>query len=113
MDDGFPGFRPPLAAGNAALGGEPISRPFPNPNSKPIHYSNQQGLPPRSLNSFASPSGATANQVIGSYPPPRPPLLYSHRGVVGGVNSDNLSNTLHLTRPLSHVQFPYLAATTP
>lgn len=102
-----------MAASNEALRQEPILLPFPNPNSKPIHYSNQQGLPPRSLNSFASLSGATANQAVGSYPPPWPPLLDSHWGSVRGVNSDNLSNTLHVTRPLSHEQFPHLAATMP
>jgi len=107
VDDGFPGFRAPLAAGNAALRREPISRPFPNPNSK------QQGLPPRSPNSFASPSCATANQAVGGYPPPQPPCLYSHGGGVRGVNLDNLSSTLHMTRPLSHVQFSHPAATTP
>ena len=101
--------------------------PFTNPNSKPIHYSQQpqpqqqQALHVRSPNPFlypfASPSRASANHAVGGYPPPpppsqpQPPLLYSHGGGVRGMNLDYLSHALHVTRPLSHVQFPHLAAT--
>ncbi|XP_045806486.1 uncharacterized protein LOC123899415 [Trifolium pratense] len=97
--------------------------PFPNPNTKPLHHyasnSQQQTLSVRSPNPpflyrFGSPSRATANHSVGGYPPPpqqpQPPLLYSHGGVRGGMNLDYLSQALPVTRPLSHVQFPHLAA---
>lgn len=101
----------------------PIS-PFPNPNSKPHHHytshphqqqQQQQTLPLRTPipfhYPFPSPSRAAANHAVGGYPPPPPPpLLYSHGGGVRGMNLDYLSHALHVTRPLSHVQFPHLAA---
>ncbi|MCI16579.1 hypothetical protein A2U01_0037723, partial [Trifolium medium] len=103
-----------------ATSSRPIS-PFPNPNTKPLHHyasnSQQQTLSVRSPNHFlyrfGSPSRAAANHSVGGYPPPpqqpQPPLLYSHGGV-RGMNLDSLSHALHVTRPLSHVQFPHLAA---
>ncbi|KAL5098485.1 hypothetical protein RYX36_002812 [Vicia faba] len=107
--------------------------PFPNPNSKPHHHytshshqhqqhqqqpqqQQQQTLPLRTPipfhYPFPSPSRAAANHAVGGYPPPAPPppLLYSHGGGVRGMNLDYLSHALHVTRPLSHVQFPHLAA---
>ncbi|KAK2367827.1 hypothetical protein P8452_56092 [Trifolium repens] len=106
-----------------ATSSRPIS-PFPNPNTKPLHHyashsqQQQQTLPVRSPNPliyrFGSPSRAAANHAVGGYLPPpqqpQPPLLYSHGGV-RGMNLDYLSHALHVTRPLSHVQFPHLAAT--
>ncbi|AES66046.1 putative protein LIN37 [Medicago truncatula] len=105
----------------------PFTNPNPNPNSKPIHYPQQQQQPQQQalhvrspnpfLYPFASPSRASANHAVGGYPPPpppsqpQPPLLYSHGGGVRGMNLDYLSHALHVTRPLSHVQFPHLAAT--
>jgi hypothetical protein len=106
-----------------ATSSRPIS-PFPNPNTKPLHHyashsqQQQQTLPVRSPNPliyrFGSPSRAAANHAVGGgyLPPPQqpqPPLLYSHGGV-RGMNLDYLSHALHVTRPLSHVQFPHLAA---
>ncbi|XP_058749775.1 uncharacterized protein LOC131622749 [Vicia villosa] len=105
----------------------PIS-PFPNPNSKPHHHyashshqqqqQQQQTLPLRApipFNyPFPSPSRAAANHAVGGYPPPPPPpLLYSHGGGVRGMNLDYLSHALHVSRPLSHMQFPHLAAAAP
>lgn len=104
----------------------PLPHHYPSPNQQ--QQQQQQSLPirapnpphdPHFLYPFASPGargggGGFIPKGLGpdhaaGYPPP--PLLYSHGGGVrGGMHHlDYLSHALHVTRPLSHVQFPHLA----